>query len=81
MGLWRIEVMGKVTHKYFPTGISYCGSIILCIYGPAKTQFSQYKILALGTHAYKHSASKIIHSMKVIIDEDIFAERKIFIKF
>ena len=75
------RMMGKVTHKYFPTGISYCGSKYRVFTDLLKTRFSQYKILALGTHAYKHSASKIIHSMKVIIDKDIFAERKIFIKF
>ena len=55
--------------------------IIMCIYGPAETQFSQHKILALG-HACipTHSASKIIHSMKVNIDEDIFADKKYIYK-
>ena len=83
MDQWKREHWGKVTYntRDFPTGIFYCGSIISYIYGPAKTQFSQHKILALG-HACipTHSASKIIHSMKVNIDGDIFADKKYIYK-
>ena len=68
----------------FPTGIFYCGVIMSCIHGHTGTQFLQnpyIKNLVLDyTYIPTHSASKIIHSMKVNIDKDIFADKKYIYK-